>query len=183
MSSVVNAHDPSTNMATTISATYSKKLGLPNYSSHSFLVTVQAEISSLRRVEPEAARLYLLLQTSVDAQVQKVGFIPDATSYGMHVGDGRREHSAGDNGLSVGGDERPSFPWGCSEKQRGFILKTAQRLNVSETDLNHIAGRLFNLSAAQLNKRQASRLIDELFEMSEHFHNGRSASPAKNPLK
>ncbi len=167
-------------MATIISATYSKKLGLPNYSSHSFLVTVQAEISSLRRVEAETARLYQLLQSSVDAQVQQVGFIPDATSYGMRAGDGCLVHSAGDNALSVGGDERPSSRWGCSEKQRGFILKTAQRLNVSEADLNHIAGRLFNLSAAQLNKRQASRLIDELFDMREHVHNGRSASSAKN---
>ena len=73
-------------MAIELQATYSKKLGLPNYSSHCFVVSLRTELTDLSQVEAESARLYVLLQQSVDNQVQEVGFLPDATTYGMDQG-------------------------------------------------------------------------------------------------
>src|SRR2546423_1070790 len=90
-------------MSIQIEATYSKKLGLPNFSSHSFMISVRAEVSSLRRLETESARLYRVLQTSVDKEVQQVGFLPDATKYGMLI-DGKSVH----NGASKNGHRSAS---------------------------------------------------------------------------
>ena len=70
-------------MAIILEAAYSKKLGLPNYSSHSYVVSIRTELSDLTQVEAESARLYALLQKSVDDEIQQVGFLPDATTYGM----------------------------------------------------------------------------------------------------
>ncbi len=70
-------------MAIILEAAYSKKLGLPNYSSHSYVVSIRTELSDLTQVEAESARLYALLQQSVDNEIQQVGFLPDATRYGM----------------------------------------------------------------------------------------------------
>ena len=53
-------------MAIILEAAYSKKLGLPNYSSHSYVVSIRTELSDLTQVEEESARLYSLLQQSVD---------------------------------------------------------------------------------------------------------------------
>ena len=84
-------------MSIQIEASYSKKLGLPNFSSHSFMVTVRGEVANLRRLESESARLYRVLQSSVDERVKPVGSLPDATRYGMvadHADIGRRGANA-----------------------------------------------------------------------------------------
>jgi len=73
-------------MAVLLQITYQKKLGLPNFSSHSCSVSVQVEVADLSHVAEENNRLYKLLQASVDEEIQKVGFMPDATSYGMDGG-------------------------------------------------------------------------------------------------
>ena len=71
-------------MAVILEAAYSKKLGLPNYSSHSYVVSIRTELADLTQVEAESARLYTLLQQSVDNEIQQVGFLPDGSTYGMH---------------------------------------------------------------------------------------------------
>ena len=77
-------------MAIVIEANYSKKLGLPAYSSHSYSVTIRSEVSDLGQVERESAKLYSILQGSVDREIQEVGFIPDgngqASSHRRHYG-------------------------------------------------------------------------------------------------
>lgn len=148
-------------MSIQIEATYSKKLGLPNFSSHSFMVSVRAEISSIRRIEPEAARLYQLLQSSVDKQVQEAGFIPDATNYGLTTNSEPHRNAANGSSpeVALNGTSR------CSDKQRNFISTTAKRMQLSEDDLDSICNDLFKVPAKQLDKRQASQLIDKLFEM------------------
>jgi hypothetical protein len=60
----------------TIECSYSKKLGLPKYSSHQFGITLRAELTNLDQVQAQSARLYLLLQHSVDASLQQTGFLP-----------------------------------------------------------------------------------------------------------
>ena len=48
-------------MAIKLSANYSKKLGLPQYSSHSFSASVEVELSDITQAEAEVQRLYELL--------------------------------------------------------------------------------------------------------------------------
>jgi len=60
-------------MAIIIEANYSKKIGLPAYSSHAYSVTIRTEVSDLGQVERESAQLYALLQESVDRNIQEVG--------------------------------------------------------------------------------------------------------------
>ena len=71
-------------MAIVLTMNYSKKLGLPNFSSHSCSVSLQVEIADVSQVTGEAKRLYALMQDSVDREIQEVGYLPDATVYGMN---------------------------------------------------------------------------------------------------
>ena len=50
----------------TLECNYSKKLGLPGYSSHQFAITLRTEIADVNQVQAESARLYKLLQDGVD---------------------------------------------------------------------------------------------------------------------
>ena len=102
-------------MAVILEAAYSKKLGLPNYSSHSYVVSIRTELSDLTQVEAESARLYALLQQSVDSEIQQVGFLPDATTYGMDVAGTERSAPSDDghhhgNGQSNHARSRPDSP-------------------------------------------------------------------------
>jgi len=65
-----------------MTSNYSKKLGLPGYSSHMFSVSIETELSTTADVPAETERLYDLLQSNVDNQIQKVGFVPPY-DYGM----------------------------------------------------------------------------------------------------
>jgi len=59
-----------------IEANYSKKLGLPGYSSHQYSVTLRAEISDLSQVSAKSQELHSLMQTCVDREIQQTGFLP-----------------------------------------------------------------------------------------------------------
>lgn len=41
----------------TLEANYSKKIGLPGYSSHQFSITLKSELTDVSQVEQESARL------------------------------------------------------------------------------------------------------------------------------
>ncbi len=58
-------------MAIKLIANYAKRLGLPGYSSHQFSVSCETELTDLTQVHDEAARLYGLLQDSVDREIQQ----------------------------------------------------------------------------------------------------------------
>src|ERR1035441_7874915 len=98
-------------MAVIIEANYSKKLGLPAYSSHAYSITIRSEVADLSQVERESAKLYAILQGSVDREMENPGFVPD----------GNCQPSATPrttNGHATNGDQ-----WACSDKQRDLILK------------------------------------------------------------
>ena len=57
-------------MAVIVSMTYQKKLGLPQFSSHSCSLSVQVELTDLSQVQEESSKLYELLQSAVDAEIQ-----------------------------------------------------------------------------------------------------------------
>ena len=126
-----------------LSAAYSKKVGLPGYSSHSFSVSIETELQNLDNVREESAHLYESLQEVVDQQIQKTGFVPP-DGYGMEVDK---------NGV-----------WNCSSKQRELIEKIGKENNLDRNALDSLADEMFGAAVRELNKLQASGLIDELLD-------------------
>jgi hypothetical protein len=169
-------------MAVKLSANYSKKIGLPHYSSHSFMASVEIELTDLSQVESECQRLYELLQQSVDREIQQVGFLPEAKSNGKNGHHQGQTHSNG-NGNGSNGHHRPaaksngasngygngtgsghptSDRWTCTDGQRGFILRLINEHQLDKSELETLAGHMFGVGVKQLNKMQASQFIDEL---------------------
>jgi hypothetical protein len=110
-------------MAIKLSDNYSKKLGLPQYSSHSFSASVEVELSDITQVEAEVQKLYQLLQHSVDQEIQHTGFVPTANSNG----NGHAAPQTNGRTYPVNGNSRPAavsvtHRWNCTDGQRGFIL-------------------------------------------------------------
>ena len=153
-------------MAIILEAAYSKKLGLPNYSSHSYVVSIRTELSDLSQVEAESARLYALLQQSVDGEIQQVGFLPDATSYGMNGADADHRQTAPSSNGNGHHDDQPvhSVPdaWTCSDKQKELILKLVEQHGLDKKEVEALAKEMFGLPVKTLNRLQASGLIEEL---------------------
>jgi len=164
------------NMAIVLEANYAKKLGLPNFSSHQYSVTIRTELTDLSQVETESARLYALLQDAVDREIQEVGFMPDATRYGMnncandvatanrHVNGTGNGHppANGKNGSHLGPPQSES--WKCTEGQRKLILQLVHDHRLDKNEIETMAQQMFGIGVKELNKMQASNLIDDLLE-------------------
>lgn len=173
-------------MALIVTTDYSKKLGLPSFSSHQFSVSIQTELTDLDRVSGEVARLYQLLQQAVDREIQQTGFVP-ADGYGETQrslpatngnsnGNNGHHRNNGHNGHSNGNDSAPrrstapvngNGAWQCSDKQRRLLTDLSRELQLSEEDLDERALRLFQRPARQLNKLSASGLITDLLGEAE----------------
>ena len=158
-------------MAIILEAAYSKKLGLPNFSSHSYVVSIHVELSDLTHVEEESARLYSLLQQSVDNEIRQVGYLPDATTYGMdgnHSGDHRNRNGDGeaeDYRRDRQLDEPSTDVWACSDKQKEFILKIIADHRLDKKEVEALAKEMFGVPVKTMNRLQASGLIDRLLEL------------------
>ena len=140
-------------MAIVIEANYSKKLGLPGYSSHSYSVSLKSELSDLSQVERESAKLYAILQGSVDREIQETGFIPDSSVPTPEPSKTRTSNS-----------KSTSENWNCSDRQRGLILKIVEEHQLDKQEVESLANERFDLPVKSLNKLQASGLIDELIQ-------------------
>ncbi len=159
-------------MAIILEAAYSKKLGLPNFSSHSYVVSIRAELPDLAQVAEESARLYSLLQQSVDDAIQQVGFLPDATRYGMHSAEALPQPSTlplptngdGHHTNSPSAYQPPGDHWTCSDKQKELILKLVEQHRLDKQQVEALAKEMFGLPVKTLNRLQASGLIEELLE-------------------
>ena len=103
-----------------LEANYSKKIELPGYSSHQFMVTLRTEITDVSAVQSESDRLYGLLQTAVDNSLQRVGYLPEP---GPRNGNGRTPGHTNGNGNRDG--------WQCSPKQRDLILRITEEHKLS----------------------------------------------------
>ena len=147
-------------MAVILQMTYSKKLGLPNFSSHQCSVSLQAEIADVSQVTAESKRLYALMQDAVDKEMQCVGYLPDATTYGMHVpDDGTSTRSRVDAPVE-------GAKWKCSDKQRLFLEKIVRENDLDKREVEGLSREMFGTGVRQLNRLQASGLIDELLELA-----------------
>ena len=146
-------------MAIIFQAAYSKKLGLPNYSSHSYVVSLQVELQDISQVPEESAKLYKMLQESVDKDIEAVGFLPDATKYGMNGGNGAQQTNGNGNGHRQNGEGTPITP-----RQLDLINKIIRENNVDKNEVDKLAVQMFNAGVRELNRMQGSNLIDELFD-------------------
>jgi hypothetical protein len=159
-------------MAIKLIANYSKRLGLPGYSSHQFSVSVETELMTTDDVAGESARLYQRLQASVDEQILNTGFVPPA-DYGMDdaaAPDKINSSSHGKNGHTSLADH-----WHCSDKQKELILKLVDEHSLDKNEVDHLARQRFGKGVRTLNKIEASGLIDELLDTY-----GGGSRPASN---
>jgi hypothetical protein len=153
-------------MAIQLSANYSKKLGLPGFSSHSFSVSVEVELTDLSQVEAEVQRLYQLLQHSVDQEIQHPGFVPgDAPAKNVHAPSeaaNGRSYPVNRNGRQSNGSRPNGDTWNCTDGQRSFILRLIHDQNLDKQQVEDLSQQLYGTGVRQLNKLQASQLIEEL---------------------
>jgi hypothetical protein len=152
-------------MAIKLSANYSKKLGLPQYSSHSFSASIETELSDINQAEAEIARLYGLLQQSVDQEIQNPGFVPEGSgskgTNGHHTSQNERTYPL--NGNVHRAPLKPvGHGWNCTEGQRGFILRIINENQLSKQEAEDLSQQLFGTGVKELNKMQASQLIEDL---------------------
>ena len=172
-------------MAIILEAAYSKKLGLPNFSSHSYVVSIRTELADLSHVEAESARLYTLLQQSVDAQIQEVGFLPDGNTYGMHSNHTVADTTGSGHGNGNDHHRQHGDQWTCSDKQKQLILSLVEQHHLDKNEVEALAKELFGIPVKTLNRLQASGLIEELLERhgktkSSGNGNGRSRTHGTN---
>ena len=171
-------------MAIQLEANYSKKLGLPGYSSHQYSVTIRIEVSDIKQVESESAKLYELLQGCVDRDIQESGFLPVQGTNGTNGNNGNGHtngHSSNGNGRHIGQSEA----WSCSDKQKALILKIVEDNRLDKQDIEALSQERFGKGVRQLNRMEASGLIEELIEThGGNQGNGRSnGSRFQNPQK
>ena len=171
-------------MALKLIANYSKRLGLPGYSSHQYSLCLEAEINNMDDVAGESARLYQQLQQSVDEEIQQTGFVPD-DGYGKGKqpagnGDGRNAPTNG-NGHSDG--HTTGEAWACSEKQQDLILTLVDQHQLDKGQVDDTAHQMFDVGVKELNKLQASGLIDRLIEDNGGRKPSRSRSRPAPPRR
>lgn len=153
----------------TIECTYSKKLGLPQYCSHQFGITLRTELSDLGAAQAESARLYALLQHSVDASLQQTGFLPQNNG---HKRDGAPDENKG------GGEA-----WHCSPRQKSLILRVADKKCLATNQLEELAQSRFAKPLRELTKTEASALIHELLRQAgDRGHSNGDSGPGGQTL-
>lgn len=161
-------------MAIVLEAAYSKKVGLPGYSSHQYSLTVRVELADLTQVATESARLHTTLQDSVDREIQKTGFLPEPKAASP------RANGNGNGGSHTNGN---SDHWGCSDKQRDLILKITAEHKLDKNAVEQLAQDRFGKGVRQLNKLEMSGLLDELLEQTGQKNGNRRFNGRSTPAR
>lgn len=135
---------------------------MPGYSSHQYSVTLRAEISDLSQVSAKSIELHGLMQQCVDREIQQTGWLPGEVIPVLHVnGNGHTNGNGHHRGIKPA-DE----PWKCSDKQRDLILKITDENKLDKNVVEQLAQDRFGKGVRQLNKLEASGLIEELLEQT-----------------
>ena len=178
-------------------ANYSKRLGLPGYSSHQFSVSVEAELSNISEVAEESSRLYQLLQHSVDEEIQNTGFVPpsgygsngksqgsgngSASAHGQNGSNGNGNgYSANGNG-SNGSNGHNGDAWNCSDKQRELITKLVGEHHLDKGEVDATSHDMFGVGVKDLNRLQASGLIERILDEHGGGRKGNGARSRSTP--
>ena len=146
---------------------YSKKLGLPGYSSHQFSISLETELSDVSQVQAESARLYKLLQEGVDSSIRETGYLPSETRANGNGNGAHHGHNGNGNGHS--NNQRQTTPdesWKCSPKQKELVLKIIEEHKLDKNQVESLAQDRFSKGVKSLNKLEASGLIEELLEQT-----------------
>jgi hypothetical protein len=141
---------------------YGKKIGLPEYSSHNFSVSLKTEIPATDDIPVAVERVYRILQESVDAQITQPGYVP-----GSEV----EPVSAPNSNLTTMPPQ-----WKCSPKQKELILKLVDEQGLDRNAVDKEAQDRFGKRVTQLNKLEASGLIDTLMQQGSRKGNQRRAA-------
>lgn len=108
----------------------------------------------------------------MDNEIQRVGFLPDTTRYGMDGADTSPQQSPQPPPASGNADHRDEEPvhrqpgdhWVCSDKQEELILKLVEQHRLDKQEVETLSREMFGLPVKTLNRLQASGLIEELLE-------------------
>lgn len=158
-------------MAIQLVATYSKRLGLPGFSSHQFEMSITSELSNTDHLATASALLYEMLQTSVDQQLQQKGFIPPP-DYGGKAENQPQQATASEPcrnqpAASASPIQKSSTEdqWKCSDKQKQCILKLGKKQHIN---IDSISTKLFGKQSNMLSKMEASGLISHILGQQEY---------------
>lgn len=150
-------------MAIKLIANYSKRLGLPGFSSHQFSVSVETELSAADDIAAESTRLYQLLQSNVDQQILHTGFVPPA-DYGMDPPDESSPRVFPPANVTEVANWQRGPAWKCTDKQKDLVLKLVDEHQLDKNEVDQLAHQRFGKGVRLLNKVEASGLIDELLD-------------------
>ena len=165
-------------MALKLIASYSKRLGLPEYSSHQFSVSIEKELTGAEDIAAESEKLYQQLQTSVDEQIQHTGFVPKK-GYGATNGNSANGHQNGRNGHHNNNGHSFLGRWQCSDRQHELILKLIDDNQLDKKEIEAHANEKFGgKGVKQLDKEEASELIKYLIELAGPKPRGRKPARA-----
>ena len=183
-------------MAVILQMTYMKKLGLPNFSSHSCAVSLTVEISDASQAAQESSKLYSLLQTAVDHEIEHVGYMPDASTYGMKPSQNGGEHPSNPSGQgnghpgNYGNGQQPQQlqngdgeSWNCTDGQKSFLNRIVHDNSLNKDDVERMSYDLFGVGVKKCNKMQMSQLIDDLLERNGGKSNGRRRWSPRQPAR
>ena len=91
----------------------------------------------------------------MDSSIQQTGFLPSVNGSSPQNGNGHQ------------GQYKPdSDKWACSDKQRELILKITDENRLEKAKVESLAQDRFGKGVKQLNKLEASGLIEELLEQT-----------------
>jgi hypothetical protein len=124
----------------------------------------------------------------VDNEIQAVGYMPDASTYGMKPskeGNGSNGHQNNGNGHHQQPQQnRNGDAWNCTDGQKSFIQRIVNENGLNKDDVEATAQQLFGIGVKQLDKMQASQLIEELLEKTgKGSNNGRRQWSRRQPAR
>jgi hypothetical protein len=141
-------------MAIVLKATYTTGLTQAGLSDHRFSLSVRTKVADLTQVQTECARLYAVLQASVENVLRNHGSLPLNLN-----GHGERPHII----RSLRGDQNRST-WACSRKQRKLLRRFIAKCNLDWSFIERAAQERFAKPVQALNQSQARELIRVLHE-------------------
>jgi hypothetical protein len=112
-----------------------------------------------------------LLQTAVDGEIQHVGWMPNAETYGMSNRPSSNGHPSNGSSGNGNGNHRAAASasnngdrWNMTDGQKGLILRIINENQLNKQDVEDQAHQLFGIGVRELDKMQGSQLIEELLE-------------------
>ena len=147
-------------MAVLLQFDYNKRLGLPAFSSHSFGITMQAEVTDLEKIGEEAERAYGLLQSAVDSQIVHKGYV-SSEDKGRNGTDQVQKTQGKVNG---NGSKTDPDKWNCTVKQRGLIVSVIERNGLDLQAVDDLSQELHGRPMSDLGKSQVSEVIGQVLD-------------------